>query len=246
MSSARILVIEHEPDCGPGGVGAVLRAAGARLTVVGPHTGRELPRDLTGFDALLVLGGSPGPLDDDTAPWLPATRALVAEALADELPLLGICLGAQILAVAAGGTVTEAEHPEVGLSGFALTEAAAEDPLLGGLDRPLDALQWHFLEATTLPPGSASLARSERCANQAFRVGPCAWGLQFHLEADAATAGEWASAPESAEQLDRLGIDADRLVAEMADAEARLRSDWAVVPRRWLRVIDARRGALTA
>ena len=171
VSGPRILVVEHEANAGAGVVGRSLQAAGARLDVFGPEAGIAIPADLTGFDGLIVLGGSPGPTDDDSAPWLVDARRLVAEALDAHIPYLGICLGAQILAVVAGGVVSDAAVPEVGLTDLELTSEASEDPLLGGLGDGLRAMQWHFLEVTELPAGSVSLCRSDACRNQAFRVG---------------------------------------------------------------------------
>ncbi|QIM16366.1 type 1 glutamine amidotransferase [Leucobacter insecticola] len=241
MSGAKILVVEHEADTGVGRVGEALRAAGAELTIVGPETGCDIPANLEGFAALIVLGGTPGPTDDDTAPWLPRARALVAEALETQTPYLGICLGAQILAVVAGGEVGEAAQPEVGLCNFELTLGADADPLLGGLEQEtgqLRALQWHFLEILRLPPATVSLARSERCANQAFRVGPSAWGLQFHLEADATTARVWAKPDEVKPELEALGLRGTDIVSDVAENEDWLVSTWGGVARRWLDVVN--------
>ncbi|RGE21017.1 type 1 glutamine amidotransferase [Leucobacter sp. wl10] len=239
MSATRVLVVEHEADTGIQRVGRALSEAGAQLDIVGPETGTELPENLAGYDALVVLGGSPGPEDDDRAPWMPRTRSLVREALDGEVPYLGICLGAQVLGVVAGGAVGDAEHPEVGLCGFELTPAAEGDPLLGGLETtagPLRAMQWHFLEVTRLPPGSVSLARSGACANQAFRVGRNAWGVQFHLEADAEIAAGWAGPEHSRRELARAGLTAENVVARMREDEEWLDRTWSDVARRWLAV----------
>lgn len=240
MSAARVLVVEHESDTGIQRVGRALVAEGAQLHVVGPEAGIALPENLAGFDALVVLGGSPGPEDDEIAPWMPRTRELVRQALDAELPYLGICLGAQILGVVAGGAVGEATRPEVGLCSFELTPDAAADPLFGGLETeagPLRAMQWHFLEVTRLPPGSTALARSSACANQAFRVGRNAWGVQFHLEADADIAKGWAEPERAKPELARLGLTAEDVVERMAEDEEWLDRTWSDVARRWLTVV---------
>jgi len=98
----------------------------------------------------------------------------------------------QLRAEAAGGRVAAARAPEIGLTPMRMTDAAAEDPVLGALPPEVAALQWHFLEVAQLPPGSVALCESDRCANQAFRVGPRAWGVQFHLEGLTETAAQWA------------------------------------------------------
>ncbi|WP_442918974.1 type 1 glutamine amidotransferase [Leucobacter sp. VD1] len=245
-SAAKVLVVEHEHDAGAQRLGAVLIESGAELTVVGPDAGAAIPETLDDFDALVVLGGTPGPNDDAVAPWLPATRALVSEALRHEIPYLGVCLGAQILAVVAGGTVSTAAQPEVGLAAFALTDAAAGDPLLDGLDRlecantasPLRALQWHFLEVTQLPTGSTALASNQACRNQAFRVGSCAWGVQFHLEANSETASAWATPARSRPELAAHGLTADGIISEMLAHESHLSRTWGTLTRRWLALVQ--------
>ncbi|WP_344294150.1 glutamine amidotransferase-related protein, partial [Agromyces neolithicus] len=102
---ARVLIVEHESNAGIGLVGERIAAAGVDMVVVGPEAGGEVPESAAGFDGVVVLGGTPGPTDDDDAVWLPRVRALIADCLAREVPYLGICLGGQMLAVVAGGVV---------------------------------------------------------------------------------------------------------------------------------------------
>lgn len=235
----RVLVVEHEADAGLGLIGERLHAAGVDVRTVGPDAGPEVPDSLAGVDGLIVLGGSTGPLDDDRAPHLASTRRLMRAALDEGLPLLGVCLGAQMLAVVAGGEVARAAGGgEVGVSALHATDAAASDPLLHDLPPDLRAMQWHFLEVTGLPSGSISLCASERCANQAFRVGQTAWGLQFHLEATPQTAVDWTAAGE--EDLAAVGLSASDVVAQAAAADAELRRTWSVVADRWIEVVRRR------
>jgi len=126
--------------------------------------------------------------DDEVAPWLPATRALLATAVDDGVPTLGICLGAQLLAVAAGGEVARgAAGPELGLGTVTVHEP---DALLEA--GPLTVVQWHNDTVTRLPDDAALLASSDRYEVQALRVGEVAWGLQFHIEATPEMVAEWA------------------------------------------------------
>ncbi|MGI8664773.1 MAG: type 1 glutamine amidotransferase [Jatrophihabitans sp.] len=197
--TAPILVIENGRDAPVGRLGDWLRSAGAELDVRCVPAGDRLPEDLTGHAALVVLGGSMGAYDDHRAPWLPALRALLGEAVRTELPTLGICLGGQLLAVATGGTVAPAETPEYGAQLVAKRQAAATDPLLRGLPITPDVLQWHVDEVSQLPPGAVQLASSPVCEQQAFRVGRLAWGTQFHIETTPETVIAWAA--EDAELL---------------------------------------------
>jgi GMP synthase-like glutamine amidotransferase len=231
----RILVVEHEENAGAGLVGERILRAGHELVTVGPAARREVPLTPSGYDGVVVLGGTPGPTDDHAAGWLPRVRQLIRACLDEGTPYLGVCLGAQLLAVVAGGRVAVADRPELGLGELRLAAGAAEDPILGGLPTELSSVQWHFLEVAQLPPGSTTLCSSERCLNQAFRVGPRAWGLQFHLEASTATAQEWAL--EEAE-LSSLGLSGDAIVADVRAREGDLRRWWSQVSDRWLGVVE--------
>jgi GMP synthase-like glutamine amidotransferase len=232
----RVLVVEHERGTGPGYVGEVLLEAGLELDLRRPYDGDGLPDDLRDHQALLVLGGSPNPYDDAATPWLGPVRALVAEALDREVPTLGICLGGEILAMVAGGRVQPAvDAVEVGLYPLRLTDAGRDDPLFGGLPARVPAVEWHVEEIAALPPGSVALCSSERFPNQAFRVGACAWGTQFHPEVLADMAADWAE-PESAE-MRLAGVTAESVVEAVTAAEPELRSAWGGLARRWAAVV---------
>jgi GMP synthase-like glutamine amidotransferase len=234
----RILVVEHEVDAGIGLVGERLEQAGAELLVVGPHTGRDVPRSAGAYDGVVVLGGSPSPTDE-SATWFVDVRALIRDCLDREVPLLGICLGAQLLGLEAGGrTDLVPGGPEIGVFTLSPTTAASDDPLLGDLPVTVRSLEWHFYEVRELPPGSTTLVTSERCAHQAFRVGRNAWALQFHLEALPVTAEAWSRG--EAEVLAAAGLSGPRLVSQMQEAEAELRATWSPVADRWLAVVHGR------
>jgi GMP synthase-like glutamine amidotransferase len=236
LKVTKVLVVEHESNAGIGLVGERILATGAELEVVGPEAGRDIPLTAAGYQGVVVLGGTPGPTDDVAAEWLPSVRTLIAHCLDNEVPFLGICLGAELLAVVAGGVVGPVRNgAEVGLTEMALTAAAENDPLLGGLAGQLQALQWHTLEVHELPRGVASLCSSARCPNQAFRVGIAAWGLQFHLEALSATAEEWAH--EDSEDLRSVGLTSAEVVARMREHEGSLRETWSTVADRWMSLV---------
>jgi GMP synthase-like glutamine amidotransferase len=237
--ATRILVVEHEADAGIGLVGERIRSARAEMVTVGPETGREVPRTAQGYDGVVVLGGSPSPTDETPA-WFPEVRALLGDALDRQVPLLGICLGAQLLGLAAGGRTDRVRGgPEIGLHTLRRTEVAAGDPLLADLPETTRSLQWHSFEVRDLPPGSVALVRSDRCPHQAFRVGPVAWGLQFHLEALAGTAVAWSAG--NGHELEAVGLTAADLAGQMSAAEPELRATWGSVADRWLDVVAAHR-----
>lgn len=179
-----MLVIEHAEYGGIGHFGPWLRDGGAEPVTVRPYCGEPLP-DLAGYDGLIVLGGEMGALDDDAAPWLPGVRDRLAAAVRTGLPVLGICLGAQLLAAACGGEIARAAdvpgaEPEIGVHD--VTVDPGDDPLLGDLPEVIPATQWHLDLVTRTPPGAVTLARTPTCPHQAYRVGERAWGVQFHPE----------------------------------------------------------------
>ena len=177
--------------------------------------------DLDGAHGLVLLGGGYMPDDDATAPWLPRERELAARALAHGIPLLGICLGAQLLAHVAGGRVVR-DHgvPERGSCLVALTPDAASDPLFGGLPVAFPAIQNHRDQVVDLPPGAVQLATSEVCRVQAFRAGAAAWGVQFHPEAAASRLESWDEAALAGDGVDLAALRRAAEVAEPRSVEA--------------------------
>ncbi|MER7787790.1 type 1 glutamine amidotransferase [Streptomyces sp. NPDC097640] len=229
--SARVLMVRNAERSGPGRLLPWLRDEG--LDVV-ERAGAEAPDRPAGYDAVVLLGGGFLPDDDAHAPWLPAQRDLTRRAVAEGVPLLGICLGAQVLAVAEGGRVEGAYGlPERGSCAVELREEAGADRLLAGLPRRFRVIQNHRDQITRLPPGSTHLARSDACEVQAFRVGECAWGVQFHPEAGADRLAGWDEAALAEKGLDLAALRAEAQAAEPASTEAarRLAGNFAAVVR---------------
>lgn len=211
-------MIENDPTDDPRQLGEWLTNAGLALEVVRPHAGEALPEELSGYAALVVLGGGqhayPGPDGEPGVAWFGAEQSLLRKAVRSGLPTLGICLGAHLLALAHGGTVAPSDAgPEIGAHLVAKRDAAERDPLFGPLPMLPDVVQWHHDEVTELPAGAVLLAASTRYPNQAFRVGECAWGLQFHIECDTAMIAQWAG--ENEKLLTELGTAADEVVASV-------------------------------
>lgn len=227
MSSAapvRILVIEHGANVPVARLGDWLVEAGATLDIRRGDRGDDIPADAQGFSALVVMGGKMGALDDADAPWLPSVRTLLSAALRDRVPTLGVCLGAQLLAVAAGGRVERMAEPELGAQLVAKRSAAANDPLFRTLPIAPDVTQWHYDEVAALPSSATLLASSPEVANQAFRIGPLAWGLQFHIEATPEIVRDWAA--EDAQTLADLGVDVDAVLDRVDTTDVDVIEAW--------------------
>jgi len=214
-----LTVVQNAPDVPLDRLEGWLQDATIRL--VRPDLGEALPAVDELGDGLVVLGGHHNAYDDELAPWLPALRTLLADASATGVPTLGICLGAQLLAVARGGKVAVAAPPgtEAGVVPIFWRHEAVSDavvgPLVAGLtDRrvtPQPTL--HSDAVVDLPRGAAWLASSNQYPYQAFRIGS-AWGVQFHPEASTTTLRDWATWDG--------GVDTDAILAEYAEREAEL------------------------
>ena len=188
-----LLAIQHVPWEGPH---RILDACAAlRVHTVKPLAGQELPAHEEVAGAV-VMGGPMNVDEVERFPALLAEREWLAEAVRRELPLLGVCLGAQLLARALGAEVRAGEGPEIGFAPVAVS--APEDPLLGGLAPSTEVLHWHG-DVFDLPDGAQPLASSERTEHQAFRLGN-AWGALFHPEADLALLEAWLAVPEMIEE----------------------------------------------
>lgn len=221
MRRPQVLIVQHSATGGPRRLGDWLRDGGLDLDAATPFDGTTLPASLD-HDAIVVLGGGFMPDDDMRAPWLPATRTLLRQALDRQVPVLGICLGGQLLAHVAGGTVqADAGAPECGSTPIRLLSAARRDPLFRGLPPVVPAIEHHHDAITALPPGAIWLAASDRCPHQAFRVGPAAWGVQFHPEVGADRIPHW-----DADRLRRDGFDPDRLYEQAVADEPVAARHW--------------------
>ncbi|MGH6920472.1 MAG: type 1 glutamine amidotransferase, partial [Geminicoccaceae bacterium] len=195
MRESEVLVFQHMDAGHPGIFRDLLRRDGIARRTVRLDLGEPIP-DLAGFGALWVMGGPQDVWEEDEHPWLTLEKAAIREAvLGCRMPFLGICLGHQLLADALGGSVGKAAAPEIGVYEVARTDGAAGHPLLSGLPVRGRFLQWHRAEVQRPPEGTRVLAGSARCAIQVLAVGEHAFGLQGHVEVDAATLEEWLATP---------------------------------------------------
>ena len=232
MSSAPVLVVEHEQTCPSGWMGEWLVEAGAALDVRRPYAGDRLPASLAGHAGLLVLGGSMGAYDEATCPWLGAVKQLLRRAAEDGAPALGICLGHQLAAVALGGRV--ARNPrgqQIGVLEVGWLPEAREDRLLGPLVGDTPAVQWNNDVVVELPPGAVPLARTPTGELQCARFAPTVWGVQWHPEAGEQIVRPWAE--QDRDQAVERGVDLDSYVADVAAATDPLRRTWSVLADRF-------------
>jgi GMP synthase-like glutamine amidotransferase len=210
----RVLAFRHVPFEGLGRIEPVLRARGYEIDYADLYlSGAPLPQT-DAYQALIFLGG---PMSvNDPLPYLRREEEFIRAAIHRGTPVLGVCLGSQLIASALGAAVRRNPVPEIGWFELEFTPAARHDPVFGGLTAPETVFHWHG-ETFDLPPGAELLASSQLCRNQAFRLGATVYGLQFHLEATPAMIADWCLQDENCadvRELDRPidpGTNAERL-----------------------------------
>ncbi|HEY5252493.1 MAG TPA: type 1 glutamine amidotransferase [Acidimicrobiales bacterium] len=183
------IVVQHTPTEGPGLLSGVMDEAGVKVTVIRLDLGDALP-DPTEVSGAVVMGGPMGVHDTGEYPWLVSEKTWLTGAVEAGLPILGVCLGSQLLAAALGATVTTGETPEIGVGQVTLGPEGRIDPLLGPEGEGLPVVHWHG-DTFAIPAGAVHLASSDRYENQAFRYGDRVYGVQFHLEVDDEVAAGW-------------------------------------------------------
>jgi len=190
-----VLAVVHGASVPPGVFGEELERLGHDVDEWSLAWGTPPPRPVDEYGAVMIFGGSMHADQDDHHPWLRDENLFVQRLLDLRVPLLGVCLGAQLIAKAAHAPVRPMRVPEVGWLDVELTPEAADDTIFSRLPARFKAFQWHFYEFG-VPAGAEELARSEACT-QAFRLGDMAWGVQFHPEITRPILEVWLSeAPE--------------------------------------------------
>jgi GMP synthase (glutamine-hydrolysing) len=210
----RVLSIVHDPAATGGGglFERVVVERGDHLDRWVVAEGDAAPGGPGRWDAVMVFGGAMHPDQDAEHPWLQGEVAFIERALEQGVPTIGVCLGAQLLARAAGAWVGPAASAEVGWFSVELNADGTADPVLGVLPPRVDAFQWHYY-TFELPDGAVELARSD-AVRQAFRLGDRAWGIQFHAEVDRPLLDRWfvEGASELPKPIDEMRADTDRLL----------------------------------
>lgn len=179
-----LLVFQHELSEGPGRLGSVLRDHGHQLQVIRTFAGDPIPATLDGVDGVLILGGGMNTCDVEKHAWMAREIEIIKEAHAAGVPVLGMCLGAQLVAVALGGEVGPAEKPEIGMGKVSLSFFGSNDPMLVGLPYEFITAHAHGQEVKKAPANGTPMAlvSSKGCRQQAFRVGLRTYGFQYHFE----------------------------------------------------------------
>jgi GMP synthase (glutamine-hydrolysing) len=208
----RVLAVIHQPDAASGVFGDTVRERGDELTQWNIASGSPPPAPAESYDAVLVFGGAMHVDQEERHAWLREENLLLQRLLERNTPLLGVCLGAQLVAKAASAKVGPARLPEIGWFDVELTPEAANDPIFGDLPDRFATFQWHSY-AFELPPGAVALARNPVCL-QAYRLGETTWGIQFHAEVAKETLEDWITSSPPKEDG---AIDFARLRVETAE-----------------------------
>lgn len=187
----KVLVIMHVESEGPGTLGTFFDSKGAEIQTTRLYAGDSLPAGPGEVDSIISMGGPMNVYEEEKYPFLIEETRFLSEAVNMGKPVLGICLGAQMIAKACGARVTKSPAKEVGWGTITLTDDGSKDALFRGLPEQLDVLQWHE-DMFHIPDGGKLLAYSEACPHQAFRYRN-AIGLQFHLEVTAEILLDWFS-----------------------------------------------------
>ncbi len=188
----RVLVLQHSDESPLGIMAPVLAEAGIEAEVIHGENGCRLPADAQEACGMILLGGVMSANDDARCPHFPDLMALIRSFTEAAKPVLGLCLGGQLIARALGGRVVEQAKGEFGFTALHGRPGVEADPLLAGLELPATIMQWHN-DHFTLPATATHLLESDTCAAQAFHGGGKTWGFQCHFEVDETILGRWST-----------------------------------------------------
>ncbi|MXZ48691.1 MAG: type 1 glutamine amidotransferase [Candidatus Dadabacteria bacterium] len=200
----KLLVFQHVPHEILGTLDPMLRDAGFRIRYVNfGRSNYKIPR-LRNYDGLVVLGGPMNVDEIEEYPYLVPETESIREFIEMDAPVLGVCLGSQLIAKALGARIRKNPEKEIGWYDVSPTEEGGEDRLMGAFGAVEKVFQWHG-DTFEIPPGAVHLATSPACANQAFRYGDKVYGFQFHLEVDAPMIERWLVTPVNKKEIEELG-----------------------------------------
>jgi GMP synthase (glutamine-hydrolysing) len=232
----KVLVLLHAESEGAGTLGSFLVVRPVRVKKIRLYGGEEIPRALDGLAAVVSMGGPMNVYEEERYPFLRQETQYLERVIRAGIPVLGICLGAQMIAKACGAAVRKAPVKEVGWDEISLTDAGRVDPLFSDLPDKFRVLQWHE-DMFEVPKGGTLLATSEACPHQAFRYAN-AYGLQFHAEVTSQMLSTWfGAAEEGPEVLKEFDVVED----DLFDLATRLYANFWSLMRSGRRVVSAGR-----
>lgn len=244
-----VLAVRNDLTDPPLLVGDWLEELGIEIRVICADQGESVPTHVPDdVDGVIPMGGGMGANDDHVAPWLPDERALLRDAVTRGIPVLGICLGGQLLAAANDGVVELGETAEIGLSRIERTPEGEVDPVIAaiGAESSIPAAQWHQDHVAVLPPDATLLLTNEACRVQGYRIGANAYGFQLHPELDGDLFNWWVPLSDGDKALERAGIDVQVAGAEVAAASDALVAAWRPMAHAWGELVLERFRARTA
>ncbi len=230
MKDKRVLFIQHGDTDKPGVLGEVMNDQGVAVDIVHPYLGQPIPTHLHGYAGLAIGGGAQGAYETEKYPYLENECALVREAARNSLPVIGLCLGAQLMACALGAAVRPGPRREVGFFEVELDPISKFDPLWRGVPERFVTTHWHG-DIFEIPPGGMRLGSSALTPNQLFRYGHALYGLQFHLEMTPELLDEMVGG--SRDYLVESGVDPDAMIRSGRECLPALRDTADMVFSRW-------------
>jgi len=231
---AAVWVIQHIHCETLGTIAEALDGGGISIQSVRVFAGEQVPKEMGAAAGLIIMGGPVGVYEQDRYPFLRDEICLIERALNEEKPVLGICLGSQLLASVLGGEVTKGKKKEIGWHTVTLSEAAAVDPLWKGVESSFTAYHWHG-DVFELPRGAEPLASSALTPCQAFRYGDCAYGFLFHMEVTEKIIEEMVQT--FANELQQEAMDGRRIVVRAGNYLPALKGIGKVVFGRWASLV---------
>ncbi len=231
----RILAVQHNMTTPPGLIGDRILQRGGTLELVMPRHGGQLPQSPHGYDGLILLGGEMSAADDENFPHYKPLLELVQEFGDRKRPVMGICLGAQLMARAYGAPVRRHSFTEFGYIEHQLTDDGACDPVLAGIENGPWFMQWHE-DTFDLPEDAIHLIRGDGCQNQAFRYGTTAYAFQFHLEVTDWIARQWSHYPE-AKLASQNGCPVQKIENELKEHYEAARTAAYSITDNWLQLV---------
>lgn len=241
-----ILIIKHIEIEGPGTIEDHLKQKRYTLKTIDLHKGDALPKDLSGVEAVVSLGGPMNVYEEDKFPFLKDEDAFLKKVIREEIPTLGICLGSQLIAKASGAKVVKSPVKEVGWYKIGLQKSAQADPFFKGLDKEVDVYHWHE-DMWELPKGAVLLAGAADvpgCPHQAFKVGKCAYGVQFHVEITDKIIADWCKAYFESSDREKQKK-AREMIAAYPRKEKSLKASCRIIYENFTQLIEARKKQLS-